>query len=367
MRGSTHADDKHAGKKAAAGKNCRKRNKKITPKKKDSMLYVGMDVHKATIQVAAMDAAGNIVLETNIKADRNSVDRLLSKIPKGSKFVIESSSVYRWIYDHMADDLGLDVVISNPFLTKAIAASKKKTDKTDARVLADLLRGGYSIACYIPSKKTMEERELVRTRRNLINSRTIQKNRISGILLQKGIKIKGDKFAYPGIARLQKLGDYRIDAYLRDIETLNDCIIKIDARIRNAVRENSDAQLLMSIKGVGYYTALAIAATIDCVSRFPDSSKLCSYAGVVPSVRNSADTVHHGRITKRGDSMVRWILTEAVKSHIRFEPDSRITEFYLRIKKKRGHGKAVVATASKMLRVMHRMLKEKKEFDIHYS
>ena len=106
----------------------------------------------------------------------------------------------------MADDLGLDVVISNLFLTKTIAASKKKTDKTDARILTDLLRGGYSIACYIPNKKTVEERELVRARRNIVYTRTAQKNRISGILLQKGIKIKGDKFAYPGIARLQKLG-----------------------------------------------------------------------------------------------------------------------------------------------------------------
>ena len=331
------------------------------------MLYVGMDVHKATIQVAAMDAAGNIVLETNIKADRNSVDRLLSKIPKGSKFVIESSSVYRWIYDHMTDDLGLDVVISNPFLTKAIAASKKKTDKTDARVLADLLRGGYSIACYIPSKKTMEERELVRTRRNMVYTRTAQKNRISGILLQKGIKIKGDKFAYPGIARLQKLGDYRIDAYLRIIEALNDNIIKIDVRIRNAVKENPNAQLLLSIKGIGNYSALTLAASIDGISRFPDSRRLCSYAGVVPSVRNSADTVHHGRITKRGDSMVRWILTEAVKCHTRFEPDSDITKFYLHTKKKRGHSKAVVAASSKMLRVMYWMLKEKREFVVHHG
>ena len=66
MKESNRADGKHAGRKAAAGKNRRKRNKKIIPKKRNSMLYVGMDVHKATIQVAAMDAAGNIVLETNI-------------------------------------------------------------------------------------------------------------------------------------------------------------------------------------------------------------------------------------------------------------------------------------------------------------
>ncbi len=80
VKESNRADDKHAGKRTAAGKNCCKRNEKISPKKKGSMLYVGMDVHKATIQAAAMDAAGNIVLETNIKADKNSVNRPLPKI-----------------------------------------------------------------------------------------------------------------------------------------------------------------------------------------------------------------------------------------------------------------------------------------------
>ncbi len=281
--------------------------------------------------------------------------------------MIESFSVYRWLHEHMADDLGLDVMIFNTFLTKAIAAPKKKTDKTDARSLADLLRGRYSIACCIPSKKTAKERELVRTRRNMVYTRTAQKNRISGILLQKGIKIKGDKFAYPGIARLQKLGDYSIGACLRIIEALNDNIIKIDVRIRNAAKKNHDAQPLLSIKGIGDCLALTLAASIDGISRFPDSRRLCSYAGVVPSVRNSADTVHHGRITKRGDSMVGWVLTEAVKSHTRFEPDSDITKFYLHAKKKRGDSKAVAAASSKMLRVMYWMLKEKREFVVHHG
>ena len=128
-----------------------------------------------------------------------------------------------------------------------------------------------------------------------------------------------------------------------------------------------DALPLLSIKGIGNCPALTLAASIDGISRFPDSRRLCSYAGVVPSVRNSADTVHHGRITKRGDSMVRWILTEAVKCHTRFEPDSDITKFYLHTKKKRGHSKAVVAASSKMLRVMYWMLKEKREFVVHHG
>ncbi len=203
------------------------------------------------------------------------------------------------------------------------------------------------IACRTPSKKTMEERELVRARRNLVSSRTAQKNRISGMLLQKGIKIKGDKLACPCIARLQKLGDYGTAMHLRDIETLNDCIIKTDAKIRNTAKENPGAQLLMSIKEAGQYAAPAAAATIGGVSRFSGSSKLCSYAVAAPSARNSADAVHHGHITRRGDLMARWTLTEAVKSHIRCKPDSRIAEFYLHIKKKRGHGKSVVEAASK--------------------
>ena len=138
-------------------------------------------------------------------------------------------------------------------------------------------------------------------------------------------------------------------------------------RVWRKVRESSDATLLTSIPGVGRYTALTVSAEIGDVSRFSDSHRLCAYAGIVPSVRNSADVVHHGRITKIGSRMLRWILAEAVHTHARYAPDSDITAFYRRLSKRRGTAKATIAAASKMLRVIYWMLSEKREFVLHYS
>ena len=161
--------------------------------------------------------------------------------------------------------------------------------------------------------------------------------------------------------------DYRIDGYFAVMESLNDVIIKSDVRIGEAVKNNSDALLLKSIPGVGNYTALIIASAIDGIERFHSSDKLSAYAGIVPSVRSSADIAHHGRITRRGDNILRWILVECVHSHVRFAPHSDISMFYYRIRKKRGGGKAAVAATSKLLHAMWWMLKEKRGFVTNYS
>ncbi len=213
---------------------------------------------------------------------------------------------------------------------------------------------------YTPSKKTWEERELTRIRYDLLRTHISHKNAINRILLQKGIEIDGDKFAHPGTSRLRQIGDYIIDEHLRNIEVVNDSIARMDAKIENAIMENPDAQLLLSIKGVEKYAALAIAASIGDISRFPDSSRLCSYMGVSPPAGSSADA-RYERAAKRGSRMMRWILAESVKSHVEHEPSSKITKFYLRIKEKNKYA-ADTASSAKMLRVMYWMLKEKKEF-----
>ena len=144
----------------------------------------------------------------------------------------------------------------------------------------------------------------------------------------------GASFTHRWIAQLRQMHDYRIEGYLATIEFLNDVIIKSDVRIAEAVKNNHDALLLKSIPGVGDYTALIIASAIDGIERFRSSEKLSAYAGLVPSVRSSADTVHHGRITRRGDNIFRWILVECVYSHVRYAPHSDISMFYYRIKKR---------------------------------
>lgn len=341
--------------------------KQIRNKSKKSM-YVGIDLHKKFLQIAIMDNGGKVLQNKKVDNTNQSIKQHFADIPIHANIVMESSSVWYNTYRFLTNDLKYkNVTLSNPYLTKAIAASKKKTDKIDAKILADLLRGGYIATCYVPNKKIVQQRQLVRYRKKLIQWRTALKNSVHGILLQEGIKISGVTFTETYNRRLKALNDYRIDGFLRQINYLNLQIAEINSKVYAAVKTSPDAILIKSIPGFGDYSSLVISSEIADIERFNDSHKLCAYAGVVPSVRNSADAIHHGSITKRGSMTLRWILIECVHSHTTHAKNSDITKFYNRIKKKRGTSKAAVACASKILRVIYWMLKERREFVQNYS
>ena len=355
-------------------RNVPSKKKKIVKKQirqgSSKSMFVGMDLHKKFLQVAIMDDKGNVSCNDKVENTHKSIKKYFAKkkILLSANIVMESSSVWYDTYRFLTDDLGYkNVALSNPYLTKAIASSKKKTDKVDAKILADLLRGGYIATCYVPDKKIVEQRKLVRYRKKLIQWRTSAKNSIHGVLLQEGIRIPGVTFTETYCRELKALGDYRIDGFLRHIDYLTLQIAEANYKVCAAVKSNPDAMLIKTIPGIGDYSALVIASEIAGIERFNDSHKLCSYAGVVPSVRNSANTVHHGSITKRGSITLRWVLTECIHAHVIHAQSSDITIFYNRVKEKRGSSKATVAGASKLLRVIYWMLKERREFVQNYS
>ncbi len=324
--------------------------------------YVGIDLHKKTLQIEIQDPDGNVISNSKVQNTPATIRRAFASIPEGARCVIESSSVWYEVFRFIRDDLGYEVILSNPAQTKAIAASKKKTDKIDAHTLADLLRGGYITESHVPDKAVIESRQLVRYRHDRVEQRTQCKNVIHGILLQGAVKIGGSSFSNAYTRTLHKMDDYRIEGNLKIIDCINDVVAKTNAKISAAAGSDRDAQLLKTIPGVGEYTALVLSSAIDGADRFPDSHSLVSYFGLAPSVRNSAETTHHGRITKRGSKLVRHVLVEAAHSHVRFAPGSKLSQFYKRISAKRGNAKAAVATAAKMVRVMYQMLKHGSEF-----
>ena len=332
------------------------------------MIYIGIDVHKVFLQIAAMDEEGRLILNERVPTDHSSVKKFFARFTTDKiRCVMESSSVWYGLYMYMTEKLGIDVVLSNPYQTKAIAASKKKTDKIDAVILADLLRGDFIAVCYVPDQDIVDSRQLVRHRYTMVKQRTRYKNLIHGILLQKGVKLQGRTFTKLYTSQLKRLKDYRIDTYLKNLDVCNENIRAADIKIHAKIKESRYAQLLLTIPGVGEYTALTLAAEIGDITRFSRPEKLCSYAGIVPSVRNSADKVIHGRITKRGSNMMRWVLAEAVRSHLVNAPDSDITKFYKKISKKKSNGKATIAAAARMLTVMYYMLLENRAFITNYG
>ena len=329
--------------------------------------FVGIDLHKKFMQVAIMDEDGEIVEEKKIDCDHKTVTREFTRLPENCRYVIESSSVWYGMYRLLSDKLKLDIVLSNPYKTRIIAESKKKTDKVDARILADLLRGGYISECYIPAEDVVQKRQLVKFRACMAKEATRFKNLIHGILLQEGIAIKEQSFSTKYRKELRKLKNWRIDAHLGSLAYMESNIADANYKIRQQLIQDKNAQLLNTIPGIGEYTALTLSSMIDDIERFRDAQHLTSYFGLVPSVRRSASTVHHGKITKMGQSLVRQLLTECAIIHvavaIRKESDTPISVFYKRVAENRGGAKAKVAAAAKMVTIIYWILKKKIDYE----
>ena len=332
-------------------------------------MFVGMDLHKNYLQIAVMNDKGKVLENSRINNDLKQVGRFFDENINDEKVrvVMESSSVWYSIYSYLSEEKHLNVVLSNPVKTRAIASAKIKTDKLDAAKLANLLRGGYIAECYVPDRKIMDLRELVRHRTALVRMRTKLKNRIHSIVLMKGIQISSRHCSFTHLynEELKKLNDYRINGYLHLIESLDSEIKDVSKKIMTLAKEDEIASLLMTIPGIGYYSALLIVSEIGDINRFPDSYHLCSYAGLVPSTHSSGGITYHGSITKRGSKYLRWIMLECTRAHIRTNKKSNITQFYTRLAKIKGNSKAAVAAASKLLKVVYWVMKEKRKYHHH--
>jgi len=315
-----------------------------------------LDIHKK-YSYATIDESGEIQEETRIENTKQGLEQFASKY-KGARAVIEATSNYRFIYDVLENYM--DVKLANPYKTRVIAEARIKNDRLDAKMLAHLLRANLIAESYVPPKEVRELRDLTRLRKALIEDRTRIKNRIHAILARNGINNYPNPFTKKGKEFLESLELSEVDRKLLEInlsimERINEEIKEIDRIIQEKAKIDGDALLLTTMPGISYYSALLIKSEIGDINRFPNKFKLISYAGLCPSVKQSGNKEIKGHITKQGSRMLRWILIQCANIAIRH--DEYLRNFYLRIKKRRGHNIAIVATARKMLVCMCFMLK----------
>jgi transposase len=332
-------------------------------KEVEMSIYVGIDVHKRFCQAALMDEDGAILHELKFENTIEGAHRLVNlarSVNPHVKAVLEPSANY-WlkIYDKLEDE-GVEVKLSNPSRTKAIAEARVKMDKIDAKMLAYLLRGDLVAESYVPTKKNRERRSLIRHRASLMRMRTEIKNRIHAILDKHDLPYDyTDLFGKQGVEWLRNLQlptpDHQIlQSNLQILETLNAELQNADIQIAKDAATEDQAKLLMSMPGVDYYAAMILLSEIGDVKRFASPEKLASWVGLAPQVHQSGETQWTGHITKKGSKRARWILTQCAQSARQHDP--RMREFYMRIEQKHGSSKAIVAVARKMLAIMHVML-----------
>jgi transposase len=329
-------------------------------------LFIGIDLHKAYSQVAVIDSLGKVIEERRLSNNLETITGFFSGLKGRAKGVVEASGSWYWFVDHLKS-IGFDIFLAHPLKVKMIASAKIKTDRIDAKILGNLLRADLIPMSYIASEEEIEQRSLLRFRFSLMQQKTKLKNSIHSILTKYNIAFNGsDLFSVRGIEFLKTLNNlpeyqkHFIGQYLELIEDLGKRIKNIDEKIKKEVGEDEDTKLLTTIPGVGNFTALLLKAEIGDITRFPSDHHLCSYFGLVPSVHQSGKTSYSGKITKQGDSSVRWALGQAALAAVRRE--GYLKECYEDISNRSGKPKAKVAVARKILSSAYFVLTRKQPY-----
>jgi transposase len=322
-------------------------------------MYSALDLHERTVECVLKDEDGALVRESKMGKDEESILKFLDGTQ--ASVVMESGYNHQHIYD-LLKEKGYHVTVAHPLMVKAIAYARVKSDKVDARMLADLLRAGMIPEAYVPDRDIREVRDLVRRRRYMVKLRTMQKNKVHAELATRWIKYDGgDLFTEEGKKYLRSLSIDAVNDYMDTIEFLDGKIRELDEKVKLVAEADKYANLLMTIPGVSYYSALLISSEIADVNRFPSYENLCSYAKLSPGVRQSGDTAHATSMTM-GDSMLNWIMVQCTRIHVRRCVDSSITKFYEQVSRRRGDKIAIVAAARKLMRAIYIMLKEEQTF-----
>ena len=298
-------------------------------------------------------------------ADDANLDDLAQRYA-GAQAVLEATSNYYHIHDTLSEHL--DVTVAHPKKINQIADTDKKTDRVDAKELARMLRLNSVPESYVPSEEVREARALVRGRQTLVENRTKYANKVHGLLSDHGITEDVKPLSVEGREFLRELSiptpwDELLDSYLDLIESLTEEIQKLEETIEERAGSLKETQLLMSIPGVSYFTALTIYAEVGDIRRFDRDKEVVSYVGLNPVIRESGDSRIEGSISKRGSGRVRWLLVQAANTAVHTCNDEYLSRFYDRLASRKNSQKAIVATARKMLVSIYHMLDRGEVYD----
>jgi len=312
----------------------------------------GLDVHREFAEVAIWQdgivrSAGRI--ETTPEALRLFAGSLCEQDEVALEATCNTHAIARLLEQHAGR-----VVVSNPQKTRAIAEAKVKTDKVDARVLAQLLAVGFLPSVWLADDETHALRRRVARRSHIVRQRTRLKNRVQAILHRNLVPRcpAADLFGHKGRAWLAQQdlpADelHAVDALLRQLDFHGEELKLIDAELARVALDRAEVKRLMTIPGVDATVALSIVAAVGDFSRFATPQKLVSYLGLNPRVRQSGShPASHGRITKQGRAHARGMLVEA--AWVATKIPGPLRAFYERVRSRRGMQIAVVATARKL-------------------
>lgn len=313
------------------------------------MRTVALDVHKRFSEIAVHEDGG---LRRLGRIETSQLRAFADSLGPEDHVVLESTSLTWAIAELLSEHAGR-VTVSNPMRTRAIASAKVKTDKIDAKVLAQLGAADFLPEVWAPDQATRALRRRIAHRSSLVRQRTRLRNQIHAVLARNLIEAPfSDVFGQGGRrwldeVRLPEHEREQVDSNLRLHDALNSEIELVERQLAEQALARPEVRRLMTIPGVGAITALALIAVIGDVTRFPTPRHLVGYLGLDPRVRQSGEKkARHGHISREGQAHARGLLVEAAHTAIR--TPGPLHAFHARIAARRGKQIALCATARKL-------------------
>jgi len=349
----------------------------------EKRLCVGVDLHKTQFTVCAVLGDEEIVLEEVFRTDEDGYRDFISRMHGfeedrecSVELAIETTGNARF-FKNMMESEGFTVVVVNTNRFKVITMSTRKTDANDAATLAFYLYKEMLPEAHICDQTSEEIRRMLRTRTILVRATVKLKNQIHGMMLGYGIETKGAQLQSKKKRQelFRDLADHgyskftasSLEVTLGILDDLDKQIKVVEKQLAEMVAQNEDVPLLMTVPGIGIIGATTIAAYMKDIGRFGgDFRRFAAYMGIVPGVHNSNETVHLGKITKRGPVELRTAFVQVALGMVRMPRVTaqwRLLKDYRLMKTDKGSGRAIIALTRKVARIVFTMIQTREPFN----
>lgn len=331
--------------------------------------FAGLDVSLEETAICVIDEGGRIVREIRAASDPQAISDALrtSDLPL-ERIGLEACSLTAWLHDGLRDAGWPAICIETRAANAAMKAMPNKTDRNDARALAQIMRTGWFRQVHVKSRQSRLWRSLLVARRTVVNEMRSIENVVRAMLREAGIKL-GTPSRTMFDRRVRELAgsDAEVMAMVEPLLAILNTMLKeftrLTKQVLDIVRREQVCRRLMSAPGVGPITALAFRATIDRPERFASSQAVGPHLGLTPARYQSGETDIQGRISRCGDELARTALYEAAHSLlVRSKKWSSLRAWGMNIARRRGMARARVAVARKLAVILHRMWADATEF-----
>jgi transposase len=336
-------------------------------------LFVGVDYHQDSVQVCVLDQQAKVRLNRSLGNDWREIRRAVeSAEPRGrvSRVAIEACCGAADLAQELADRAGWDVALGHPAYVKKLKGSPDKTDFSDARLLADLVRVSYLPAVWLPPLHVRQLRQLVHYRARLVGQRRAAKLQVGAVLRERRVKFPDGlarsrwSKAWAAFARstdqLDEQARWVVERTLEEVAHLDKRVAAADARLREATAGDAVVARLMGQQGVGEVTAWVLRAYVGSFGRFKSGKHLARYCGLSPRNASSGAKVGDAGLVDGCNKLLRATVVQAAHRLIRTTDRWSKLADSLRARGK-GGCVAVAAVGNRWLRCLHHAMKEAAE------